>query len=828
MGKLEKELRDKILRISAASDPDTIPPTHVSEPIDLLRRIVDIRTSEDIFRSDELFASDADLLSAANSCIRALYFSTPLQSGHRILLTYLYHWSDNLFKISLADYDEDEATATTIVSEFQFVGDVLTDLEDTNGNVIGKIFASVSGYSGSVSQADMAAVRMPYCNEICWNLNQAKMLDTKISSLQSQASGVRQDLDALQEELFPTLFGTNGTFPSDVVKCAAANAEVKALYLNQQPASGHRYVLTWLYLQNSSPKWWFVSILDLDISAGTTTYVTQEARVADKEVSPLLNSGGTQVGLIYLDSDNYTVISDQGEGAARLPYLMPAAFNQLDQQMLLNAEVGETSVLAKRTSSRVNTIEAELFPTLLGTAGTEPSDVVKCAAANAEVKALYLSVKPATGHRFVLHALYLQASDLSWYFTITDYNVTSGTSSTLVNYLHADNKQMSVITDVNGNDIGWILLDSDHYTLISDQGEGLARLPYLLGPAFDIATQTRLFRQAVSEQIAAIEKRMTKKQILCWGDSITWGAAASANSKCYTARLQTMLTEAGYIHKVVNCGVGGDNMPSILGRMGASMLYLTKDLTIPKNSANHVVVDTVANYVQVGRYLKSSIAPNEQIQLMMQGDLGRPFIDDPERDLFHTVNPVIVNGVECVWSWVPEQEGQTDEGEFRLSVKETQSAAVVLKAGSPIFTHGAKIKTDAAVFAMGTNAGWSTPEEYIRMIDAAIDACGTKKYIVCSPYGGTALNQQGVSGLQELESALTAAYGSKFFNWRKFLVEDALALEGVTPTSDDTTAIAQGKCPPSLLADEVHPNDYGHDAIALRLYQMMQSLGYFD
>ena len=518
-------------------------------------------------------------------------------------------------------------------------------------------------------------------------------------------------------------------------------------------------------------------------------------------MTPILNSGGTEIGLIYLDSDDYTLISDQGEGASRLPYLNPAAFDRAGQQVLLDAEVGETSALAERTSTRVNTIEAELFPTLLGTAGTEASDVAKCAAANAEVKALYLSVKPATGHRFVLSALYLQSSDLSWYFTITD---------------------------VNGNSIGWILLDSDHYTLISDQGEGLARLPYLLGPAFDIATQTRLFRQTVSEQIAAIEKRMTKKQILCWGDSITWGAAASANSKCYTARLQTMLTEAGYIHKVVNCGVGGDNMPTILSRMGASMLYLSKDLTIPKNKTSHVVVDTVSNYVQVGRYLKSSIAPSEQIQLMMQGDLGRPFIDDPERDLFHTVNPVIVNGVECVWSWVPEQEGQTDEGEFRLSVKETQSAAVVLKAGSPIFTHGAKIKTDAAVFAMGTNAGWSTPEEYIRMIDAAIDACGTKKYIVCSPYGGTALNQQGVSGLQDLESALTAAYGSKFFNWRKFLVEDALALEGVTPTSGDTTAIAQGKCPPSLLADEVHPNDYGHDAIARRLYQMMQSLGYFD
>ena len=779
-----------------------------------------------IFACDEIEEGDDLVAASANACIKGLYFKNKPSNGHRYVLTYLYHWDTAKFKVSIVDLNESLGSTTTILDQYEFEGGTLSDLKDGNGNVIGKIYADVSGYTNVIAIADKAAARMPYCNEVCWRYNQDMVISERMKEVEQDAASTKDAVDAIGEVVSPTLLGSAGTEPSDVVKCAAANAEVKALFLSTRPSSGHRYVLNYLYLQTSDNMWFF-TITDLNVSAGTSTAVVTNHRAADKTVTTIV-ANGVEIGQALFDSTNYTLIGDQGEGLARLPYLLSPCFDKMSQQALKDAELASTTTVAKNAAARVDVLEEELFPTMLGTDGEEASDVVKCAAANEELKALYLSVKPQTGHRFVVTQLYLQSSDNSWYYTIQDLNISAGTSTILVNALYAQDKTASVVKDTNGNDIGFIILDSTNYTLIADQGEGARRLPYLLDACYDATVQTNIYRALTDSRLAVLEKKANVKRISVWGDSITWGSAASANSECYCGRLQTLLSNAGYGHKVVNCGVGGDNMPTILGRMGATMLYLTRDLTIPKNASSHVVVDTVENYVQVGRYLKAACAPNEQIQLMMQGDLGRSHIDDPERDSCHTVNPVLVNGVECEWTWEPVAEGRVDEGEYWLKVKTTQTNAVVLKAGSPIYPHGAKLMGDVSVFAMGTNGGFSNASEYVAMVEKAVDALGTGKYIVCSPYGGTALSQQGVEGLQTLEAALTERFGARFFNWRKYLVEEGLTVEGLTATSADTTAIAQGKCPPSLLADEVHPNSYGHDAIAQRLYQMMEGLGYFQ
>lgn len=779
-----------------------------------------------LFLSDGIEEVDVEVAEYANQVVKALYFSATRQARHRYALKYLYHWGTDDFQVTIVDYNEASGTETNVVSGYHFKGDKLEDLKDGNGNVIGKIYASTSDYTNVIATGGAATTRMPYCNNTCWQYNQNMIVNARFNQIDSEAASVANDLAGVKAVIAPTLLGTDGTEASDVVKCNAANVEVKGLFLSQKPSSGHRYVLTYLYLQTSDMLWFF-SIADLNISANTTTNVVSNHRAADKTVCPII-ANNTEIGLILLDSTHYTLIGDQGEGAARLPWLTSAAYDKLSQSVFLTNEVETTSTVARSAQRKATELEDSLFPTLFATAGTEASDVVKCAAANEEVKALYLSRTPASGHRFVLTSLFLQTSDYTWYYNIEDLNVSAGTSTLVVNHCKAEDKIMDVVKDANGDAIGYVFFDSDKYVLIANQGEGAARLPYLTESCFDMTSQIDLFKSAVNSRLQALEHDAAFKQITIWGDSITWGSASTAKSKCYASLLQTWLTNAGYSHKVVNCGVGGDNMPTILGRMGATMLYLTKNLTIPASASSSAEVDTVSNYVQVGKYLKAACKPTEQIQLMMQGDLGRSHIDDPEKDLCHTVNPVVVNGVECVWAWEPVAEGRVDEGSFTLAVKETQSADVVLKAGSPIYPHGAKIRSDVAVFAMGTNGGFTDATDYVAMVEAAVMTLGTGKFIVCSPYGGTALNQQGVEGLEAVEAALMAKYGAKFFNWRKYLVEEGLSVEGLTATSADSTAIAQGKCPPSLLADEVHPNDYGHDAIAKRLYQMMDALGYFE
>lgn len=777
--------------------------------------------------SDALIDGDAEMADSANGCIKALYFSTRPAAGHRYALTYLYHWGEGAdFAISVVDVNESTESTTSVLSNFHFDGDKLAELTDGNGHVIGQIYASVSGYDDAIAQADMNILRMPYCGEACFRYNQDKIIDTRMTELSGQAEDAADAVEALEAVISPTLLGTAGTEASDVAKCAAANAEVKALYLSAKPSNGHRYVLNYLYLQSSDNSWFF-SITDLNVGSGTELAVVSNHRADDKTVTPIVKNGAT-IGQILLDSDNYTVIANQGEGLARMPYLLAPCFDRMKQTALKDATLVEASTVASAAAAKASELEESLFPTLLGTGGAYDSDIAKCAAANEDLKALFLNVQPASGHRFVVTQLYLQSSDNTWYYTIQDLNVSAGTSTVLVNALMATDKTASVVKDTDGNEIGFIILDSSNYTVIADQGEGVARMPYLLDSCFDATVQTSIYRALTDSRIAELERKTSVKRISVWGDSITWGSAATRNAECYCARLQTFVENAGYGHKVVNCGVGGDNMPTILGRMGATMLYLDTDVTIPASASSHVVVDTVENYVQVGRHLKAACATSEQIQLMMQGDLGRSHIDDPEKDGLHTVNPMLINGVECVWTWEPVAEGRVDEGEYWLSVKETQSAPITAHAGTPLYPHGAKLVGDVAVFAMGTNGGFSNATDYVAMIERAVDALGTGKYIVCSPYGGTALSQQGIDGLVALESALMSRFGARFFNWRKYLVEEGLTVEGLTPTSNDTAAIAQGLVPPSLLADEVHPNSHGHDAIARRLFQMMEGLGYFE
>lgn len=780
-----------------------------------------------LFGSLLIEATDADKLDIANKCIKALYIKTKPAEGHRHVLKYLYYWDAGQAQITIADYNESTGVEYNIVNLQTIPTDTMATLYDGSNNEIGVCYVSSADYDGQIADQGETANRMPYLLGLCYKYNQGEILKQRFADNEQTAQEMQGEIDEMKVVVAPTLLLSNNTEPSDTAKCAAANDEVMALFLSVQPATGHRFVLSYLYLQTIDYKWFF-TISDLNVNAGTSTAVVSEHRADDKAVSVIYDGGGNEIGKIYLDSTHYTNIANQGEGLARMPYLAPSCFDELAQYKLMTNALADTRATANNAKARVQTLEDEFFPPLFGSNNTEPSDTAKCAAANAEVMALYLSVRPATGHRFVLTSLYLQTSDYSWYFTIEDLNETAGTTTTLVNYLHAEDKALSPVIDTNGHEIGYILLNSDNYTFISNQGEGAARMPFLLDACFDYSTQSRLTRTITDERLTALEKKTTKKNITLWGDSITWGSASSANSKCYAAILQQLIAGAGYIHDVINCGVGGDNMPTIVGRIGGTALYLTKDITIPASASQSVVVDSVANYVQVGRYLKAACKPTEQIQLMMQGDLGRTHIDDEQRDARHSVNPMLINGVSCIWAWNAQTEGQTDAGTFTLRVETTQAAALVVKAGTPLYTHGARIKSDAVVLAMGTNAGFDTADEYVKMCDLAIEAANTKRFIVCSPYGGTALTQQGVSGLETLEAALLARYGARFFNWRKFMVEDALAIEGITPTSADTTAINEGKCPPSLLADEVHPNDYGHHAIGKRLFDMMQALGYFD
>ena len=86
-----------------------------------------------------------------------------------------------------------------------------------------------------------------------------------------------------------------------------------------------------------------------------------------------------------------------------------------------------------------------------------------------------------------------------------------------------------------------------------------------------------------------------KKKIVCWGDSLTAPQNTTGVKQfvkdmlsplhnfdgSYPGQMKDMLPEG---FEIVNCGVGGENTLSIMGRQGAAPLLLAHDVTIHKEN----------------------------------------------------------------------------------------------------------------------------------------------------------------------------------------------------------------------------------------------------
>lgn len=492
------------------------------------------------------------------------------------------------------------------------------------------------------------------------------------------------------------------------------------------------------------------------------------------------------------------------------------------------AAMSELDKSVEESAATAKELREAIKPALLSTLGQEASDVTKCDAANGMIKALYLNYNVPNGHKVVLSSVFVLDGS-NYYVTLTDYY--SGGDFDIVYQQLIEADKLCELKDEDET-IGYIWLDSSKYALIQNQGEGLNRMPYLSPACFDTEKQPKITNIMVDERLKKLETRKGKR-ICIWGDSITWGAGASANDKPFANLLQSYVRQfVGYSgdirrtnHEVWNCGVGGDNMGSILVRCGGAALYLTKDIVL--SPVQDTVVDVYLNWQWAEKCVKSSANPSEHVNLMVQGEYGRGDWGTGEwGDARRTVNPVIINGIPCTWSWV--QGESMSSGRYTIRRNSSASRDIIIKAGTPIYTQGSRIHADVMIFCGGTNGGFGgDPAEYVKMVESAIEASGAKEYIVCSPYGGVCWTEVGgLAGMEALEAACLKRFGPRYFNWRKFMHNDAFILTNRTKTEEDIAAIDAGRCPPSMLDDDVHPNDYGHEAIARQLYNMLDSLNY--
>lgn len=296
-----------------------------------------------------------------------------------------------------------------------------------------------------------------------------------------------------------------------------------------------------------------------------------------------------------------------------------------------------------------------------------------------------------------------------------------------------------------------------------------------------------------------ISKINGKETVNCWGDSLTRGVGVGDSySKAFPYVLYGLLDG----REVINCGVGGENTINIASRQGG-LPNIVKPFTIPANASKVEVKLTNIYGGSTGILLQSGSA--------LDPTTGKYVMTAQ-------INPCSINGVEGTLTY--------ENGKYYFSRSENGESVIVSRP-TPLITYAMKsMRDNINIIWIGTNGGFTTSAELIECIEAMIDYMSpiNKKYIVIGIHH---LVSTVTEMFETIEKNMAMHFGRHYINERKYMIEYGLSDAGITPTSEDTTAISQGKIPPSLLYDDVHYNDKGYNIIATLASERGKELGYW-
>lgn len=298
----------------------------------------------------------------------------------------------------------------------------------------------------------------------------------------------------------------------------------------------------------------------------------------------------------------------------------------------------------------------------------------------------------------------------------------------------------------------------------------------------------------VVARIDAMESEPDCK-VIAWGDSLTYGAGSGdASTYSYTAVLSGLIGK-----EVVNYGVGGEGIETILGRQGGLPMIVQPSFTIP------------ADYTPVEISLKS-----------ITGGEAKPLLQSAAAE--KGINPCCINGVEGTLSY--------NAGKYSF-VRKASGNAVAVDRPVMLITKAMREKTKDQILLLwiGQNNASEIDRAdtsiFGRKLISALHACinyiDTDKYLILSsPIDG---NIQQYSGIFE---QLATEFGGKFVNVFEYLLEYGLADAGLTATDADNANLATGRIPTSLRNDGVHLNASGYNSVAKCVYHRGKECGYWN
>lgn len=290
----------------------------------------------------------------------------------------------------------------------------------------------------------------------------------------------------------------------------------------------------------------------------------------------------------------------------------------------------------------------------------------------------------------------------------------------------------------------------------------------------------------------------SENDIVCWGDSLTYGYGATHGVTDYPTILAKLTGKT-----VHNMGISGEPSDTICARQGGYNA-LVNPTTIPQ--------DTTA----------VELSFNEGLNIGNTTRIG-------EKGSLDIINPVSLCGVSGNISYSDEKFYFT-----RLA----RGNDVTFTHPMPVIcANSVERKNDIQIIFMGTNGGWMITADnaetriskLISQIDAMIAYSDNQNFIVVGMhYFYSWVLYNGLTK-EMLETALLYKYGRRYINLRDYMVNYGLADAKITPTEEDTTAIANGEVPPSLLfTDKIHGNVKFYELLAKQVYERGQELKYWN
>lgn len=339
-------------------------------------------------------------------------------------------------------------------------------------------------------------------------------------------------------------------------------------------------------------------------------------------------------------------------------------------------------------------------------------------------------------------------------------------------------------------------------------------------------------RTLTNESIAYDGK---KREIACWGDSLTFGYGYDDVASITVDGITTDISCWDYPRtleyftgiKTHNLGVPGETSEEISIRAGGIEIFTDRDIEVGYFEA--VDVKTVDKYGRI-QYIAD------------YGGFGY------EKTEFNSV--VYINNMPFILlgSYFNDELGKYENVDLkikRLAIDgyTVDDKKIKISAGSKITPKAARDYKDAIlILEIGSNGGWENNyQELIYQYDLIIQNSGCKYYIIVGDTDnpGTSLadtlqkrrNEDGTRiGLGDTawEAALREAYGDHFINMRTYLIENGLDNVGFNATRKDLLEFRRGNISKQLRYDWTHLNSYGYYSKGLGIYKKGIELGYWS